>query len=523
MSIVRSVWPGTTIPLTGMLPDAEWASAGNMSIPGGRLLVKNDDDSVYIELDITADTGNDPGSNDYYWFVIDIDNNGAVTPNRDMLFSPWPGDPNRLGLWMMAYPNACWPAQNTQVILSSNQESFGTSPQSSTNHRIWKIRLKLSELGITIDPQQPAPILRFGLHVTSGSPAFTYESPANPMSDFQHFNQIILATSPVVSYSAGTAGIVIGGVGFIPATNISADGYASITQNYRINPDEAAFGGVIDLIGNTVTLSSLWKAGARKYKVLHRSGNTQADLSAAQWAPIQQIWSNFRWNGQTYVWESFSPDSNNMYPLVDPAADYSIKALLLEWTSTTFSNNLHQFQIQFFKNASVVVRSPSQILTLRLDNYLPTVKLIDIQHNGKSIAPCGIETMTDNTDGLQFIFEAFDPEGDLCDYVLTAEYGAGERVTITSDSYAAHRLPTHIWQGVTSLTYPALPGKWVPPKQCAYLFRIAATARVTNGYYWPYGWVSDFRTVTILKQGGQLSHKPIVQLAEVLPNGLSSS
>jgi hypothetical protein len=521
MATVRSVWPNITMAVDGLLPAAEWTGAGILPIPAGWLLVKNDADSVYIALDLPGDTGNDAGTNDYYWLVLDLDGNGAVTPNRDVLYSPWPSQPNRLGRWLMAGPNTTWPAPNTQVLASSNHIGFAPTPRSAANHRIWELRLKLSELGITIDPAQPPPVLHFGLRVASATPGFVYEYPASPLSAFNNFHQIILATSPTPAFPPGTAGVVIGGVGFIPATLIGADGYATITMPYRIMPDEAAFGGVIDLIGNTATLPALWAAGARKYRVLHRAGNTPADLAAAVWAPIRQSWSNFRWTGITYVWEAFAPDAADMYPFVDPALDYSIKALLFEWTSTTFSNNLHQFQVQFFNPANAVVPTPAQTITLRLDNQLPTVKLVDILHNGVSVAPCAIENMADASDGLQFVFTAFDPEGDLANYALTAEYGAGGSALIASDAYAAHRVPSHIWQGVTNLTQPVSPGKWVPPYTCAYLFRIAATARVTNGYDWPYGWVSDFRTVTLIKPGPRFALKA-VPAGEALPFGFAA-
>ena len=521
MATVRSVWPTIPVSVDGMLPASEWSGAGIMPIPAGRLMVKNDDDSVYIALDLVGDTGNDAGTNDYFWLVIDIDNNGAVTPYRDMMYSSWPGQPNRLGRWMMAGPNATWPAPYSQVISSSTSIGFGPSLNSPTNHRQWEIRLKLSELGITLDRTAPPPVIRFGLRVASSTPSFVYETPVSPLSAFNAFHEIVLATSPA---PAGlTPGVVIGCVGVVPATKIGSDGYATITEPYRIRPDEAAFGGLMDLIGNTATLPTLWGAGARKYKVLHRFGNTAAEVNAATWVPIRQNWANFRWTGTTYVWESFAPDGNDMYPFVDPALDYSIKALLFQWNSSDEPNNLHQFKVDFYNTADGPVASPAQILTLRLDNKLPDVKLIDVLHNNTPVAPCAILTLADASDGVQLVFKAFDPEGDLWSYALTAEYGAGSSAGIgLAESYPAHRVPTHVWQGETEKTLPASPGKWVPPYTCAYLFRISATARVTDGYTWPYGWVTDFRTVTLIKPGPVVIIKAPAPAADILPYGFTA-
>ncbi len=519
MAIVRSTWTSTPIPNDGMLPAAEWTEAGSLPVPGGFLMVKNDSANVYVALDVVNDTGNDVGTADYYWFVVDSDNNAAITVNRDTLYSPWPGQTDRLGRWLMAGSNATWPAANNQVLASTTRVGFGPSPNAAVSHRMWEIHFTLSELGITLDPTGPAPIIKFGLRLASSSPPFILETPTNPLNDFADFHSIILATTADSIYPAGTAGIVIGGVGLIPATKIDADGYATITEPYLIQPDDAAFGGTLNLIGNTATLPALWAAGARKYKVMHRFGNTAVDVAAASWTPIRQSWANFRWDGTTYVWESFGPDPDDMYPMVDPALDYSIKALLFQWDSSAEPNNIHQFHIDFFDAASTTVSATDQTLTLRLDNELPTVKLLNILHNGTPVAPCGIETMTDASDGVQIVFTASDPEGALYDYALTVEYGASLSATIASDSYAGHHSPTHIWSGVTNLTLPPSPEEWAPPVTCAYLFRIGATARVTNGYDFPYGYVSDFRTVTLIKPFIRIIPRPFPPILEKLPFG----
>jgi hypothetical protein len=523
MAIVRSRWTTAPVPLDGMLPAAEWAGSGVLPIPGGFLMVKNDSNNVYVALDMVSDTGNDISTNDYFWFVIDSDNNSAVTPSRDVLYSPWPAQPNRLGKWLMAAPNATFPASTGQVIASSTRVGFGTSPNSAANHRMWEIRFSLAELGITIDPTAPPPVLRFGIRVVSSTPAFTFDFPANPLSAFNNFHQIILATGVDPIYPPGTAGVVIGGVGWIPTTKIGADGYATITDPYRIRPDEAACSGTIDLIGNTVTWNALWAAGARKYRVMHRFGNTTAAVNAAPWMPIRQSWSNYRWTGLTYVWEGFAPDSSDMYTLVNPALDYSIKALLFQWASTGEPNNLHQFKIEFFSGATppAPVASAAQIVTLRLDNNLPEVRIVDVRHNGASVSPCAIENMTDASDGVNFVFTAFDPEGSLHSYALGAEFGAGESALIASDSYPPHRTPSHIWQGVSNLTVPAAPAEWVPPRTCGYLFRITAWARVTNGYIYPLSAVSDFRTVTLVKPGPKITLKPSPPASNLLPYGFT--
>jgi hypothetical protein len=95
-----------------------------MAIPRGTLMAQNDGTNLYVGLDVTAETGA-ANPNDYFWFVVDINDNGVVDPNRDKMFSDWPGSPNRLGMWYMAGPDATYPAPNTQVIPSKLMSGFG--------------------------------------------------------------------------------------------------------------------------------------------------------------------------------------------------------------------------------------------------------------------------------------------------------------------------------------------------------------------------------------------------------------
>jgi hypothetical protein len=512
MATVRSAWESAPIPMTGLLDAAHWSSATTLPMSGFTLQVQNDATGVDIGIDVTADQGNDPGTGDYFWFVIDVDNNGAVTPNRDVLYGPWPGQPNRLGRWLMAGPNATWPSAGAPIA-STCHEGFGPSPHSAPAHRQWQMRLQFSELGITIDPTAAMPpVIRFGLHLASSTPGFVQDTPANPLADFGAFNEIILATRPEIHYPAGTAGAVIGGVGLIPANTIGSDGYATaLPAPYPINPDEAAFGGTLEIVGNASTLTALWASGARKYKVLQRFGNNAAEVSAAAWAPLRRQWVNLRWNGATSVADSFAPDANDMYPFPDPALDYSIHSLLCQWSTANEPNNIHQLRVEFYTAAGAAVPTTAQIVTLRIDNAYPTAKVLNIRHGGAVVAACDMVTMTGPGDGVQIEFEAFDAEGDLAGWALTTEFGDGQTPpALASADYSGHRDATghHIWHGESDATMPAAPG-FVPPRTCAYLFRITASLRATNGYYW-LGSVSDFKTVTLI-----VPTAPILKLKSV--------
>ncbi|HZS54142.1 MAG TPA: hypothetical protein VFA65_07045 [Bryobacteraceae bacterium] len=501
MTTIRSTWTRPGPPLTGLLPAIEWSGSAQMPIPRGTLMAQNDATNLYVGLDLTAETGA-ANPNDYFWFIVDINDNGAIDANRDKMFSDWPGSPNRLGMWYMAGPDTTYPAPNSQVIPSQLRSGFGPSINSATNHRQWQIHFALSDLGITIDPTQPAPIVRFGLRIGT-LPSFAAETPTNPLGDFTNFNQIILSTLPAIAPPGGSSGPVIAEVGLIGTGLIGADGYCNVTMPYYIMPQEAAFSGTLNLIGNVATLTSLWAAGARKYQVMHRVGTSGA------FTPILQSWTNYEIVGPMDVWQSFGPDAGGYYTMVNPALPYTIQNLLFQWTTSAEPDGLHQFQINFFTAANVAVPTTPQTLSLHLDNQPATVNLINVLHSGAPVSPCAIVNLSSVTDGVQIVYEAYDPEGDLYSLEVSAEYGDGVSTAIYADNYSAHASPSHIWQGVTSDTRPAPPAVWVPPYTCAYLFRISAWTRTTNGYQFPVNWSTDFQTVTLIKPGLVLKPVPL--------------
>ncbi len=498
MATIRSTWTlSTPPPLTGLLPSAQWSGAAQMTIPHGTLLAQNDATHLYIGLDITAETGV-ANTNDYFWFVVDINNNGVIDANRDKLFSILPTNQNRLYMFYMLGPNTTTPVATTQVIPSKLQSGFGPSLLSSANHRQWQISFDLTDLGITVDPSSPAPVVNFGLRIaTTGS--FTGEEPPNPLGNFADLDSIVLATTPAISITS--AGPVIAAIGLIGTGDIAADGYCTITPPYYLNPTAAAFSGTLNLIGNVATLTSLWAAGAAKYQVLHRYGATLAAAATAPWSPKLQAWANFEVVGSVDVWQSFSPDPSGYYTFINPALPYTIQNLIFQWTTAAEPDGVHQFLLNFFTSANVLVPAAAQTVTLALDNQPPTVKLLNVLHAGAAVSPCAIVNLTSITDGVQIQYEAYDPEGDLYSLAVTASYGAGVTSTIYSDNYSAHASPTHIWQGVTSDTRPVPPAVWVPPYTCAYLFEITAWSRTTNGYSYPVIYSQDFQTVTLIKPG----------------------
>jgi hypothetical protein len=490
--------------LTGLLTAAEWSAAATMAIPRGTLLAQNDATHLYVGLDLTAETGV-ANPNDYFYFYVDINNNGVIDPHRDVTFSFLEPNLNRLYMFTLLGPNVNTGVSPTQVIPSQLHSGFGPSLNEAASHRQWQISFALSDLGIDpIDPAGPSPVVDFGLIIGTLGGAVA-ELPPNTPADFSNLNSIVLSCTPSFPQS-GVVGPVIAAVGLVGVGDIASDGYCTITMPYFINPDHASFCSTLNLIGNVATLTYLYAHGARKYTVSHRHGATAAAAASAPASLILQSWANFEVVGVNDVWQSFGPDGSGHYPMVSPTVPYTIQNLLFQWTTSAEPDGVHQFQIHFFDASNNPVALPSgvvpQWLTLALDNQAPVVDLINVLHNGAPVSPCAQINLTSATDGVQLQFEAYDPEGDLLAIALIAEWGHGNSTPyppgIYNDGYAAHATPGHIWTGTLSETQPS-PGVWVPPVTCAYLFQVNAVTRSTNGYSYPVISASDFQTVTINK------------------------
>lgn len=487
MANVRSPWATSPISLNGVLSGPEWSGAGVMPIPAGFMLVKNDNNFLYIALDLVGDRGADPGVGDYFWFSVDNNGSHSITPQVDVNYGIYPTLPIRIGRQKYLGPGA-WTGLLNTPSPALVAHGFGASPRSAVPHRIWEMRLPLNEIGINNLGFHLHPVVRFGLRVASSTPGFTYDFPANFFTDFSDLNGIMLSRRPPLP--GGVGGPVIGSIGLIPAAAPQlVGGYATTASGYYVQADEAAFGGTLNVIGNRSTLQGLWAAGARKYRVMHRAG------SAGAFTPLLQSWQNYRWNGSLYALESFAWDANSMYPMVNPAEDYSIDDLLIQW-NTVGSLGLHELQAAFFRADGTPVATAAQTVQLMIDNNLPLVSINQVLHNGVATPPCAMETMTDGSDGVRFDMTARDTEGHLNAWALTAHWGAGSSATVASDSYPPHRNAAHQWTGVSGQVVP--PGEWVPPVTCAYQFRLSATARVTNGYGY-IGYVEDTYHVTLIK------------------------
>jgi hypothetical protein len=482
--VTSSTWADMPISLNEGLEDQIWSGAGSMPIPGGFLLTKNDAVYLYAALDIVSDTGKDSGVGDFFWFTFDRNRDGNITPNIDVNYGQYPQMPDKIGRQFYLAPGT-WTGLNPDQ--TEFKVGFETSPNGITPHRVWKFKFKLTDLNVSLAPSLFPPFTRFGLKIHSTNPPMDMDTPANFWTNFATLHTLYFSRRPAISPSL--MGPVIGCVGLIPTKKINGvSGKATTDPGYMVYVQNAAFGGLLNIIGNQPNLHNLITAsGAKFIKVQHRVGTsgTMTDFITA--------WYNYRWDIPTgdYVLASFGPDAGNFYPLQDLAVDYSIHDLLFQFDSTQLSQGIHQFQVQFFNAGKASIGVPQDILTLNIDNTVPIVKINSVKHGTALVNACDIVQMTGPTDGLVVNFDANDPENNVYSYSVYAVWGDGASATLASDSYT---IAKGDWAGVQNQNTPL----WVPIRTCAHSINVLAYSRTTNGYgYIRYNSVS--RNITIMK------------------------
>lgn len=484
MTVLWSTWAATPPRMDGTIVDEEWrgAEVDPLPLPGeppGRVMIQNDARFLYLAIDLPVDTEPAVDTGDHFYFSVDVDRDGAISPNVDVNYAQAFNDRNTLIRQLYLGPDV-WTGGLLEPSDSMATRGFGPTSLAARPHTTWTARFELGEL-------QPSPdgVIFFGLRVASDRPAFTHDVPAGFTGDFSSLVKLHLAGRPVIP--AELAGDVIAGVGLVPATQI-VDGYATTDPGYRLQVTDAAFGGVLDLIGNGDTLARLWAAGARRYRIDHQH-------AGRGFAPIDQTWVNYQLVGRRYQLRTFGPDAAHTYPMTDPGDDYSIEDLLLQWNTTVFPSGRHEFRAEFFAaDGRPVGTGSGQTLALEVANGRPVASVDSVTGpDGRPVRACDLVRYEEGQ-AVQVQVTATEPGGLLASWALVAEYGDSRRDTLGGGSYPAPAPPDRRWTGVSPATVP-----YPPPRTCAYQFRVSATLRVTDGYAASIGGTHAFKSVTLVR------------------------
>ncbi len=475
----KSTWANDAIDINAPLSGAQWEGAGSYKFAKGVVMAKNDANFLYLVIDVIADTGNDP--KDYFWLSFDFDKNKSITSNKDVNYGLYPNQAPKLARQFYLGPGS-WTGILNAPSPSAVKMEFGISKWSNTPHKIWKFKILLSEIGVNLAIPFFTPYTYFGFRLNSLLPNFTFDLPANFFTNFSNLKKLELSRKPFIS--PADLGPVIGSVGLIPTTKISG-GRATTASNYFVAVTNAAFGGTLNLIGNRTKMGTLFGAGNNRYKVeIKAPGETT-------FSPLVAAWTNYVWNGTDYVLQSFSGTGGN-YILPNPALDFSIDDLLIQFPTAGFPNGIHTIKVTFFVGATTTV-ADSQVLDLYIDNHLPEADIEKIKHGANEVSTCAIEQLGAAPDGFTFEIKASDVEGNLLAVSFVAQAGNGQTFTLYTESYDISK---GNWAGFVNKVVPA-PNAWRPPFQCAYNFSLTATARTTNGYSY-IGHTNSFKGLTVL-------------------------
>lgn len=195
MATVQSGWCAQPLQLTGVLDASRWGGAGSIDIPNlGTILVQNDNTFLYVGLDVLNDSGNDPGTGDYFWLSFDVDKNKAITPNVDVNYGLYPNQLDHIGKQLYLGAQR-WTGLLPDSGACSCKTGFGASLKSSAPHRMWEIVIPLADIGGSWKSKLPHVLM--GLRINSKTPAMTIDVPPGFSGNFTALTKVLLLIDPV--------------------------------------------------------------------------------------------------------------------------------------------------------------------------------------------------------------------------------------------------------------------------------------------------------------------------------------
>lgn len=173
--------------IDGTVSEDEWNSAISIALQHGVMLALNDAANLYLLIDLTGDTSNDPPLTtspwgDYFSLAFDVNTDNVMTTDVDFLLGLYPGTHN---LGKQFYMGSGWSGlRPSSSIMSSG---FGSSINSAAPHRIWELAVSLPEIGAV-----PGSQVRLGLETYSQTPSFKDSHPEGFYSSFANLIEIDL-------------------------------------------------------------------------------------------------------------------------------------------------------------------------------------------------------------------------------------------------------------------------------------------------------------------------------------------
>jgi hypothetical protein len=267
-----------------------------------------------------------------------------------------------------------------------------------------------------------------------------------------------------INLSGGMGGPIITRLGFIPSTSVDfTSGLGTTDPAYFYYVKNISFGSTVHIMLN---FPGMRNVGATHY-VVTVDGQP---LTAA----LKESWTNYKWNGSTFVLDTILPDAYGRYAIPSASTLYAIPDLGFAWDTTKLSNTRHTLQVHLLNSRGGYIRI-NQVAAM-IDNIAPTFEINQIRHDGVALNECALTTS--GSPNLEFIITAFDPQGHLYNYALADRWGHGNSNPITADSYIGVHDGSPLWPGISA----NIVNYTLTNTACSHSFSLSGWANTTNGY-----------------------------------------
>lgn len=311
-------------------------------------------------------------------------------------------------------------------------------------------------------------------------------------------DQVIVRCDLTGSVFTGVGPMLLG-IGHVPKTEISADGYATTDPGYFLRVTDSPFGGTLPVMVNHEKARSL---GGQYYRIFVDG--------VAQDAP----WNDYLWNSSlTQFVLTAVPQSGSFFRVHQAGELWYNHWLGYLLNTAALADGPHTIAVRIYGGPTPLLDIPAgaDSLTVMVDNQLPRAVINSIIYHDptnpdpalqhRAVSTCAIVEGT--SDEFSFTIEAQDPVAQhLMSWSLSALWGDNRSAGIASDQYApAHLSPTHQWAGVAGEVpiphwHATVPGD-PTSRRCAHTFRLSVWDRVING--WNYIHYAEYhKSITLL-------------------------
>ncbi|MDY6834576.1 MAG: NosD domain-containing protein [Chloroflexota bacterium] len=234
------------------------------------------------------------------------------------------------------------------------------------------------------------------------------------------------------------------------------------------------------------------------YRIL--IGEWDGDTVPTEFVPLKDTLTKVRYiinpdHTVSYEYVNLGPktidDTDGLYQLTREGYWTHIDLRLI-WDTRNFENGKYQLTYEAYdldeESGELTLldlfENDQDHLTLVIDNSPVEAIIHNVKTDtGEEIPECGVISLTDPEDNLNFTITAWHPNGFLRAYTLEALYGKNKNAgIIASESYPTGSPPE--WNGVQEEEFRSDESTQLDPwETCSYQFRLRAYSRATNGYH----------------------------------------